>query len=163
MRFRTYRAYPTEEQARWRLIALLEVGFRPRRIAHLLAIQPALVYYWPRRCTTLGLVGLTTRTREETAITTRGSGQAMMEVFQRLDNKPLWGHYRVKMALDALGYRYGHTTGWHMVALSKQAHPHPPREPHQPNPDERPKQATVPHQVWFVEVRSLVQIEGQWL
>ena len=28
-----------------------------------------------------------------------------MEVFQLLDNNPLLGHYRVKMALDSLGYR----------------------------------------------------------
>ena len=40
IRFRTYREYPTEEQARWRIIELLEVGFRPRRIAALLAIDP---------------------------------------------------------------------------------------------------------------------------
>jgi len=163
MRFRTYREYPTEEQARWRIIELLEVGFRPRRIAHLLAIQPAVVYYWQRRFTACGLPGLTTRTREETAITTRVSVQAMMEVFQLLDNNPLLGHYRVKMALDALGYRYGHTTVWQMVALYKQAHPQPPREPRLPNPDERPRQATAPHQVWFVDLRYLVQIAGQWL
>jgi hypothetical protein len=35
LRFRTYREYPTEEQARWRIIELLEVGFRPRRVAKL--------------------------------------------------------------------------------------------------------------------------------
>jgi hypothetical protein len=163
MRFRTSRAYPTEEQARWRIIALLEVGLRPRRIAHLLAIQPAVVYDWQRRFTACGLPGLTTRTREETAITPRVSVQAMMEVFPLLDNNPLLGHYRVKMALDALGYRYGHTTVWQMVALYKQAHPQPPREPRLPNPDERPRQATAPHQVWLVALRYLVQIEGQWL
>ena len=39
LRFRTYRAYPTEEQARWRSIELLEVGFRPRRVAPLLGTQ----------------------------------------------------------------------------------------------------------------------------
>ena len=50
-----------------------------------------------------------------------------MEVFQLLDNNPLLGHYRVKMALDSLGYRYGHTTVWQMVALYKQAHPPAPR------------------------------------
>lgn len=163
MRFRTSRAYPTAEQARWRIIELLEVGFRPRRIAHLLAIQPAVVSYWQRRFTACGWPGLTTPTREETASTTRVSVQAMMEVFQLRDNNPLWGHYRVKMALDALGYRYGHTTVWQMVALSKQAHPQPPWEPRLPNPDERPRQATAPHQVWFVDLRDLVQIEGQWL
>jgi len=163
MRFRTYREYPTEEQARWRIIELLEVGFRPRRIATLLAIDPHVVYYWQRRFQALGLVGLTTRTREETAITTRVSVQAMMEVFQLLDNNPLLGHYRIKMALDSLGYRYGHTTVWQMVALYRQAHPHPQREPQLPNPDERPRQATAPHQVWFVDLRYLVQIEGQWL
>jgi hypothetical protein len=92
MRLRTYRAYPTEEPARWRIIELLEVGLRPRRIAHLLASQPAGVSYWQRRFTACGLPGLTTRTREETAITTRGSVQAMMEVFQLLDNNPLLGH-----------------------------------------------------------------------
>jgi hypothetical protein len=35
IRFRTYREYPTQEQARWRIIELLEVGFRPRRVAKL--------------------------------------------------------------------------------------------------------------------------------
>jgi hypothetical protein len=67
------------------------------------------------------------------------------------------------MALDALGYRYGHTTVWQMVALYKQAHPRPAREPRIPNPAERPRAATAPHQVWFVDLRYLVQIAGQWL
>jgi len=156
MRFRTYREYPTEEQARWRIIELLEVGFRPRRVAQLLAIQPSVVYYWQRRFAALGLVGLTTRTREETAITTRVSVQALMEVFQLLDNNPLLGHYRVKMALDSLGYRYGHTTVWQMVALYKAAHPRLPQEPRRPTPAERPLQAIAPHQVWFVDLRYLV-------
>lgn len=163
LRFRTYHEYPTEEQARWRIIELLEVGFRPRRIAKLLAIDPHVVYYWRQRFQAFGLLGLTTRTREATPITTRVSLQVMMEVFQLLDNNPLLGHYRVKMALDALGYRYGHTTVWQMVALYKQAHPSTPRESHIPNPAERPKQATAPHQVWFIDVRYLVQIEDQWL
>jgi transposase InsO family protein len=163
MRFRTSRDYPTEEQARWRIIDLLEIGLRPRRIAPLLAIQPAVVYDWQRRLTACGLPGLTTRTREETAIPTRVSVQAMLEVFQRLDNTPLLGYSRVQMALDALGYRSGHTTVWQMVALYQQAHPQPPREPRLPNPDERPRQATAPHQVWCVDLRYLVQIEGQWL
>jgi len=163
LRFRTYHEYPTEEQARWRIIELLEVGFRPRRIASLLAIDPHVVYYWRQRFQAFGLLGLATRTREATPITMRVSLQVMMEVFQLLDNHPLLGHYRVKMALDALGYRYGHTTVWQMVALYKQAHPSTPRASHIPNPAERPKQATAPHQVWFIDVRYLVQIEDQWL
>ena len=67
------------------------------------------------------------------------------------------------MALDALDYQYGHTTVWQMVALYKQAHPRPQTEARLPHPGERPQQATVPHQVWFVDVRYLVQIDGQWL
>jgi transposase InsO family protein len=67
------------------------------------------------------------------------------------------------MALDSLGYRYGHTTVWQMVALYKQAHVPPPREPRTPNPAERPHQATAPHQVWFADLRYLVNIDGQWL
>jgi hypothetical protein len=51
LRFRTYDEYPTEEQARWRIIELLEVGFRPRRVAKLLGIQPPVVY---QRRLTLG-------------------------------------------------------------------------------------------------------------
>jgi transposase InsO family protein len=141
----------------------LEVGFRPRRVAKLLGIQVAVVYYWQRRFHAWGLVGLTTQTRTETPITMRVSVQAMMDVFQLLDNNPLLGHYRVKMALDSLGYRYGHTTVWQMVALYKQAHPHPPREPRVPNPAERPKATTAPQQAWFVDLRYLVQIAGQWL
>jgi hypothetical protein len=96
-------------------------------------------------------------------MTMRVSVQAMMDVFQLLDNNPLLGHYRVKMALDSLGYRYGHTTVWQMVALYKQAHPRPLREPRVPNPAERPKATTAPHQVWFVDLRYLVQIAGHWL
>src|SRR5262252_6927392 len=163
LRFRTYREYPTEEQARWRIIELLEVGFRPRRIAKLLDMQVAVVYHWQRRFQAFGLGGLTTQSRTDTPITMRVSVQAMMDVFQLLDNNPLLGHYRVKMALDSLGYRYGHTTVWQMVALYKQAHPRPPREPRVPNPAERPRAATAPHQVWFVDLRYLVQIAGHWL
>ena len=43
LRFRTYRAYPTKEQARWRIIELLDVGFRPRRGAKLLGSQVPVV------------------------------------------------------------------------------------------------------------------------
>lgn len=67
-------------------------------MARLFAIQVAGVYDWSCRFHTLGLVGLTTRTRLETPITTRVSVQAMMEVFQLLENQPRLGHYRVKMA-----------------------------------------------------------------
>jgi transposase InsO family protein len=67
------------------------------------------------------------------------------------------------MALDALGYRYGHTTVWQMVAVYKQARPPAPRQKRLPNPDERPQQATAPHQVWFIDVRYLVKIDGHWL
>ena len=81
------------------------------------AIQPAVVYDWAQRFQAFGLEGLTTRTRVEAPITTRVSVQAMMDVFQRLDHHPWLGHDRVKMALEALGYRYGHTTVWQMVAL----------------------------------------------
>ena len=81
------------------------MGFRPRRVAQLLAIQPVVVYYWSRRFQAFGWEGLTTRTRMEAPITTRVSVQAMMDVFQRLDNIPWLGHYRVQMAWDALGSR----------------------------------------------------------
>jgi transposase len=151
IRFRTYREYPTEEQARWRIIELLEVGFRPRRIALLLVIDPHVVYYWQRRFKTSGLLGLSMRPRRRTSMASRVSVQVMMEVFQLLDNNPLLGHYRVKMALDSLGYRYGHTTVWQLVALYKQAHPRFKRTNHVPNPDEQPRQATAPHRVWFAD------------
>jgi transposase InsO family protein len=163
LRFRTYNEYSTEEQARWRIIELLEVGFRPRRVAKLLDIQPPVVYHWKRRFDAAGLLGLTTRTRARTPLTTRVSVQAMMEVFQLLDNNPLLGHYRVKMALDSLGYRYGHTTMWQLVALYKAAHSTPKRAMHVLNPDERPQQATAPHQVWFVDIRYLAEVDGHWL
>ena len=163
IRFRTYREYPTAEQARWRIIELLEVGFRPRRVAKLLGILPRVVYYWKRRFGELGLLGLTTRARSSTPITMRVSIQAMMEVFQLIDNNPLLGHYRVKMALDSLGYRYGHTTVWQMVAFYKQAHANPKRTRRKRKSEERPKQAIRAHQVWFMDLRYLVKIEGRWL
>jgi hypothetical protein len=116
-----------------------KVGVRPRRVANLFAIQPAVVYDWKQRFEALGLLGLTTRTRASTPITTRVPVQAMMEVFPRLANNPLLGHDRVKMALDALGYRNGHMPVWAMVALYKQAHLTAPRVKRPLNLDERPQ------------------------
>jgi hypothetical protein len=52
---------------------------------------------------------------------------------------------------------------WQLVALYIQAHPPSPSEKRPPNPDERPRQTTAPHQVWFVDVRYLAKIEGHWL
>src|SRR5919198_6502639 len=66
IRFRTYREYPTEEQARWRIIELLEVGFRPRRVAALLAIDPHVIYRWQRRFKAGGLLALSTQRRGAT-------------------------------------------------------------------------------------------------
>jgi hypothetical protein len=73
---------------------------------------------------------------------------------QRLEHA--LGHSRVKMALDSLGYRYGHTIVWQLVALYTQAHPPAQPEKCLPNPGERPQQAMAPHQVWFVDVRCRV-------
>ena len=67
------------------------------------------------------------------------------------------------MALDSLGYRFGPTLVWQMVAFYKQAHPQPKKEKRTPNPEERPKQADYAHQVWFVDFRYLVRIDGRWL
>jgi Integrase core domain len=50
-----------------------------------------------------------------------------------------------------------------MVALYKQAHPRPLQEPRRPQSTERPLQATAPHQVWFADLRYLVQIDAHWL
>src|SRR5262245_49930929 len=100
LRFRAYDEYPTEEQARWRIIEVLDVSFQPRRVAKLLAIQPPVVYHWKRRFDAAGLLGLTARARARTPLATQVPVQAIMEVFQLLDNNPLLGHYRVKMALD---------------------------------------------------------------
>lgn len=163
IRFRTDREYPTEAQARWRSIERLEAGCRPRRVAKLLDIQPAVVYHWKRRFDAAGLLGLTTRPRTGPPIPTRIPVQVSLEVFQLLDNNPLLGHYRVKMALDSPGYRYGHMTVWAMGALYKQAHPTPPRAQRPLNPAERPQQATAPHQVWFADIRYLVKRNGRWL
>ena len=60
-------------------------------------------------------------------ITTRLLVQVITEVFQLLAKNPLLGRYRVKVALGSLGYRYGHTTVWQLVALYEQAHPSAPR------------------------------------
>jgi transposase InsO family protein len=163
IRLRAYREYPTEAQARWRIIEVLEVGFRPRRVAALLEIQPAVVYHGTRRFDAAGLLGLTTRPRAGTPLTTRVPVPVIMEVFRLLDNNPLLGHSRVKMALDSLGSRYGHMTVWAMVALYTQAPLTPPRARRPLNPDERPTQATAPHQVWCADLRYLVKIDGRWL
>jgi transposase len=61
---------------------ILEVGFRPRRMALLLAIDPHMVYNWQRRFKTGGLLGLSTRPRRRTSVASRVSVQVMMEVCQ---------------------------------------------------------------------------------
>ncbi len=139
----------------------MAVGFRPRRVAARLDSQPAVVYHWKRRFDAAGLLGLTTRPRAGTPITTRVPVPVIMEVFPRLDTHPLLGHDRVQMALDSLGYRDGHLTVWAMVALDTQAHRTPPRARRPRNPDERPQQATAPPQVWCADLRYLVKIDGR--
>jgi hypothetical protein len=163
IRCRSDQEYPTDEQARWRIIEWREVGVRPRCVAALLAVDPHVVYHWPRRCKADGFLGLSTRPRERTSISPRVSVQVIMEVLQLLDNHPLLGHYRVQMALDSWGHRYGPTTVWPMVALYKQVHPPAPSHKRSPTPDERPRQATAPHEVWCIAVRYVVKIEGHGL
>jgi transposase InsO family protein len=164
LRFRTYDEYPTEEQARWRMIELLEVGFRPRRVAKLLDIQAPVVYHWKRRFDAAGLLGLTTRTRASTPLTTRVPVQVMMEVFQLPPGQqPPTGALPREDDPGLAGLSYGHTTVWQLVALYKQAHPHAQPKKRPPNPDERPRHATAPHQVWCIDVRYLVRIDGHWL
>lgn len=163
LRFRTYSEYPTEEQARWRIIELLEVGFRPRRIAKLLDIQPPVVYYWRRRFRESGLLGLSTRARVSTPLPDRVGVEVVMNVFELVDNNAWLGHWRVKMALDSLGYRQGHTVVWHIVSLYKQVHPTRKKEKRLAHPEQRPQPGTYPHQVWFIDLRYLIQIEGHWL
>jgi transposase len=122
----------------------LEVGFRPLRVAALLAIDLHVVYHWQRRFKAGGVLTLGRHPRGPSSMTTRVPVQVVMDVFQPLDHNPLLGHYRVKMALDSLGYRYGHTTVWQWVAIYKQAHPTAQREKRLPNPDERPRPAIAP-------------------
>jgi hypothetical protein len=129
-------------------------------VAKWLAIQPPVVYHWKRRFDAADLLGLTIRTRARTPLTTRVPVQALMEVFQLVDNHPWLGHYRVKRARDSLVYRYGHTTVWQLVALYKEAHPTPKSATRVPNPDERPHLAIAPHQVWFADVPYLVKVDG---
>jgi hypothetical protein len=50
-----------------------------------------------------------------------------------------------------------------MVALDQQAHPLAPRPTRLPPPDQHPRQATTPHQVWFMAVRYLTHLDGHWL
>jgi len=72
-------------------------------VAALLAIDPHGVDDWQRRFKADGLLGASTRPRERLSISTRGSVQVRMDVFQRRDNHPLLGHDRAQMALDSLG------------------------------------------------------------
>jgi hypothetical protein len=92
LRFRIYREYPTGEQARWRIIELLQVGFGPRRVAKLLEIPRPVVYHQKRRFDGLGLLGLITHTWATTPITIGVPVQKTTEVFQLLDNNPFIGH-----------------------------------------------------------------------
>jgi hypothetical protein len=79
----------------------LDVGFRPRRVAKLVVIQPVVACYWHRRFHTLGLPGLDLTDPRCRTVTVRVSVQVLMSVFQLLGNNRLWGHYWVKR--DAVG------------------------------------------------------------
>ena len=57
----------------------MEVGFRPRRVAKLLAIQSAVVYHWKRGFAALGVLGVTTQRRVGTPILTRLSVPVITE------------------------------------------------------------------------------------
>ena len=67
-----------------------------------------------------------------------------MEVFQLLDNNPLLGHYRVKMALDPWGIAMATRPSGSWWPSINRPIPPPAAEHALPNPDERPRQATAP-------------------
>lgn len=117
IRFRRYNEYTPIVAGRYRIIELLESGWKVSTICRVMQISRSLVYFWQRRFEAEGILGLYNKPPIRVYFEEVISLADIIFIFETIENNPKIGHYRVKMTLNGQGRIIGHTTIWKIIRL----------------------------------------------
>jgi putative transposase len=162
IRFRRYDEYTPIVAGRYRIIELLEAGWKISTICEVMQVSRSLVYFWQRRFEVEGILGLYNkppiRVHFEEVITLSD----IIFIFEAIENNPKIGHYRVKMILNGQGRIIGHTTIWQIIRLFREVKEQE-KQKQLKKPDESPPEALFPHEIWFCDIRYIVKYQESWV
>ena len=161
MRFRRYHEYTPIVAGRYRIVELLEAGWKTSTISKVMKVSRRLVYYWQQRFEAEGVIGLYNRPPIRIHFQETISVADAAFIFETIENNPRIGHYRVKMMLNGQGHIIGHTTIWQIIRLFRDVKK--AEKIRLKFPDERPLEASFPHEIWFCDIRYLVKHHGSWV
>lgn len=162
IRFRRYREYTPIIAGRYRVIELLEAGWKVSTICEVMQITRPVVYLWQRRFEAEGIIGLYSKPPIRIHFSEVVSLSDVAFIFETIENNPKIGHYRVKMMLNGRGRIIGHTTIWQIIRLFRDVRRKERRE-RLKKPEETPLEASSPHEIWFCDIRYLVKYQGSWV
>lgn len=162
IRFRRYHEYIPIVAGRYRIIELLESGWKVSTISEVMQVSRRLVYYWQRRFEIEGILGLEDKPPIKIHFEETISLADITFIFETIENNPRIGHYRVKMMLNGRGNVIGHTTIWQIIRLFRDVK-RAEKKKQLKMPGERPIEASSPHDIWFCDIRYLVRCNGHWV
>jgi transposase/transposase InsO family protein len=162
IRFREYHEYTPIVAGRYRIIELLEAGWKKSTICKVMKVSRHLVYYWQQRFEAEGVIGLYNKPPIRIHFQETISVADVAFIFETIENNLNIGHYRVKMMLNGQGNIIGHTTIWQIIRLFRDVKK-AEKKSHLKSPDEKPLEASFPHEIWFCDIRYLVKYHGSWV
>jgi putative transposase len=162
IRFRQYYEYTPIVAGRYRIIELLETGWKISTICDVMKVSRCLVHYWQRRFETEGILGLYNKPPIRIHFDETVSLADITFIFETIENNPKIGHYRVKMMLNGRGNIIGHTTIWQIIRLFRDVK-RAGKKKQLKMPEEAPAEASLPHEIWFCDIRYLVRHCGSWV
>jgi len=162
IRFRQYYEYTPIVAGRSRIIELLEAGWKISTICDVMKVSRCLVHYWQRWFETEGILGLYNKPPIRIHFDETVSLADITFIFETIENNPKIGHYRVKMMLNGRGNIIGHTTIWQIIRLFRDVK-RAEKKKQLKMPEEAPAEASLPHEIWFCDIRYLVRYGGSWV
>ena len=162
VRFRQYLEYTPVVAGRYRIVELMEAGWKVSTICEIMQVKRCFVYYWKRRFDAEGVLGLYDKSSARIHFEETVSLADITFIFETVENNPKIGHYRVKMMLNGRGNIIGHTTIWQIIHLFRDVKK-AEKKKQLKLPDEAPAEASSPHEIWFCDIRYLVKYQGDWV
>jgi len=162
IRFRRYREYTPVVAGRYRIIELLEAGWKVSTVSEVMQVSRRLIYYWQRRFKAEGILGLYNKPPIRIHFEETVSPAELAFIFENIENNLRIGNYRIKMMLNGRGNIKGHDTIWKIIHLFRDVKK-AEKKKRLKMPEEAPLEAVLPHEIWFCDIRYLVKYQGDWV
>ena len=162
IRFRQYREYTPVVAGRYRIIELLEAGWKINTICKVMQVSRSLVRYWRRRFKAEGILGLCNKPPIRIHFEETVSPAELAFIFENIENNLMVGNYIMKMMLNGRGNIIGHDTISKIIHLFRDVQK-AEKKKRRKMPEEAPLEATLPHEIWFCDIRYLVRYQGDWV